>query len=131
MAKTSSIPQPPKTGFTDVYLKHLKPQPQRFEIGDPGEKGLRLRVSPEPERDEHGNPLKDKNDKLIISPTKTPTQLLEPLGLRANDKGGSGPYIARRDTERRQAVLDRCAVPRKLYGHGKYHQAYEDTVAAT
>lgn len=42
----SSIPTPPKTGFTDVWLKNLKPREQRFEIGDPGKKGLRLRVSP-------------------------------------------------------------------------------------
>lgn len=41
-----SIPTPPKTGFTDVWLKNLKPRSNRFEIGDPGKKGLRLRVSP-------------------------------------------------------------------------------------
>jgi integrase len=36
----------PKNGFTTKYLDNLKFAPKRFEIADPGAKGLRLRVSP-------------------------------------------------------------------------------------
>jgi integrase len=36
----------PKNGFTTRYLDNLKSAPERFEIADPGSKGLRLRVSP-------------------------------------------------------------------------------------
>jgi len=36
----------PRNGFTTRYLDTLKSEPQRFEIADPGTKGLRLRVSP-------------------------------------------------------------------------------------
>ena len=36
----------PNNGFTTRYLDNLKSEPKRFEIADPGTKGLRLRVSP-------------------------------------------------------------------------------------
>jgi integrase len=36
----------PKNGFTTRYLDTLKSEPKRFELADPGTKGLRLRVSP-------------------------------------------------------------------------------------
>lgn len=36
----------PKNGLTTKYLDNLKSEPNRFEIADPGTKGLRLRVSP-------------------------------------------------------------------------------------
>jgi integrase len=36
----------PKNGFTTKFLDNLKPKPERFEMADPGAKGLRLRVSP-------------------------------------------------------------------------------------
>ena len=46
MAKTNSKPKSPKNGFTDPFLKNLKPiLGGRFELVDNGCKGLRLRVT--------------------------------------------------------------------------------------
>ena len=36
----------PKNGLTAKFLDNLKPQAERYELSDPGAKGLRLRVSP-------------------------------------------------------------------------------------
>ena len=35
----------PKTGFTDTFVRNLKPGDKRIDIADPGKRGLRLRVS--------------------------------------------------------------------------------------
>jgi integrase len=37
---------PPARGFTDPWLRSLRPGPKRMEVGDPGCRGLRLRVEP-------------------------------------------------------------------------------------
>ena len=36
----------PKSGITDGFLKHIKPQSKRFEVADPRTPGLRIRVNP-------------------------------------------------------------------------------------
>ena len=37
---------PPANGFTDTFLKNLKPQDEPYELSDKGCKGLRIKVSP-------------------------------------------------------------------------------------